>query len=251
MVTESTHMGHASRGRSSHRFLVVGKSGWCPRRSTNLTEPMASRTSDRSPVTSIVGPMRRDIAPTLPDAGRRRSFAVEFHPSGEGSQVDDEGEPRLERGHHPRVGGDQRAALPLRQGNVEAVVEADSFLPRDGQCALGQWQRREEPRAICHDFTPELGGVGDQSAPLRPRQRMGGFEGKTSGAINSWIWARQSSRSRRALGESTSLSTHLRATLTSRTYLIPRRGFPGPDRRRCPSGPASSASPAARHRTAP
>jgi len=31
---------------------------------------------------------------------------------------------------------------------------------------------------------------------------------------------------------------------------ILRRGFPGPDRRRCPSGPAFSASPAARHRTA-
>ena len=42
----------------------------------------------------------------------------------------------------------------------------------------------------------------------------------------------------------------LRATLTSRTDFILRRGFPGPDRRRCPSGPAFSASPAARHRTA-
>ena len=69
--------------------------------------------------------------------------------------------------------------------------------------ALGQWQRVEEPGAIRHDLAPELCGVGDQPATLRSARvrAWAASKGKTSGAINSFTWARQSSRSRRAFGD--------------------------------------------------
>ena len=68
---------------------------------------------------------------------------------------------------------------------------------------------------------------------------------KTSGASSSWTPARKSSRIRIALCESLSGNTHFKATLESRTSLIPGRGPRGRVQRRGRSHQSSLGAPRA------
>jgi len=96
-------------------------------RPTFTTEACCRNTSGPSHRLSVT-PVAISLTPSQTLEGDD-GFAGKIRPSGEGSQVDYEGERRLKRGHHLGVGGDQLGALPLRQGDVEAVVEADPCLP--------------------------------------------------------------------------------------------------------------------------
>ena len=95
----------------------------------NSLENEDSRAAWRSGIIESAGEPEIPLGPT-----------GEKNRSGEGRQIDDEGKCRLEVQEELRVGGDQLAPLPHREGDVEAVVEADPGLPGDGQCLVGEWE---------------------------------------------------------------------------------------------------------------